>query len=76
MKTKLILILIFLVLFAVITIQNNESVPFRVFFWSFDLPKVILVPALFVLGLLFGLTAALVGRGKKKPAPAPPPKNP
>jgi len=74
MKTKLILLLIFLVLFAVIIIQNNESVPFRVFFWSFDLPKVILVPALFVLGLLFGLTAFLAGRGKKKPAP--PPKNP
>lgn len=74
MKTKLLLLLIFLVLFAVIIIQNNESVPFRVFFWSFDLPKIILVPALFVLGFLFGLTAALVGRGKKKAAP--PPKNP
>lgn len=74
MKTKLILLLVFLVLFAVIIIQNNDSVPFRVLFWSFILPKVILVPAVFVLGLLFGLTAFLAGRRTRKPSP--PPKNP
>jgi uncharacterized integral membrane protein len=77
MKTKIILLLVFLALFAVIIVQNNQNIPFRVFFWSFDLPKVILVPLLFVLGFLFGFAVALAGSKSKKAKPADNPvKNP
>jgi len=70
MKTKIILLLVFLTLFAVIIVQNTQNIPFRVFFWSFDLPKVILVPLLFVLGFLFGFAVALAGSKSKKAKPA------
>ncbi len=74
MKAKVIVLLVFLVLFAIIIIQNNENVPFTIFFWSFEIPKVILVPSLFVLGFLFGLVIALSGRRPKErqAEPAPP----
>lgn len=73
MKTKILILLVFLVLFAVIIIQNNQSVPFKTFFWSFDLPKVILVPLLFFLGFLFGLVVGLSGRKRKPKKAAEPP---
>jgi len=77
MKTKVILLLVFLTLFAVIIIQNNQNIPFRVFLWSFDLPKVILVPLLFVLGFLFGFAVALAGSRSRKAKPVvTAPKNP
>lgn len=73
MRTKVILILVFLALFAIIIIQNNQDIPFRIYFWNLIVPKVILVPLLFVLGFLVGLAAGLSGRRKKpgKPEPAP-----
>jgi uncharacterized integral membrane protein len=71
MRTKVILILIFLILFAIVIIQNNQQVPFRLFFWHFFVPKVILIPVVFIIGFLFGLAVALAGQKPKKQA-APP----
>lgn len=75
MRTKAILLLIFLILFAIIIVQNNQGVTFRVYFWSFTMPVVILVPLLFFLGFLFGLAVCLSGRKPKpkKAQPVPPP---
>jgi len=72
MRTKVILLCVFLALFTVIIVQNNQNVPFRVFVWSFDVPKVILIPLLFALGFLFGFSVALAGRKPQtnKAAPA------
>jgi uncharacterized integral membrane protein len=80
MRTKVILFLVFLVLFAVIIVQNNQNIPFRIFFWDLVVPKIILVPLLFFLGFLFGLAVGLSG-GRKKPksggpAPGPAPVQP
>jgi len=77
MKTKVILLLVFLTLFAVIIIQNNQNIPFRVFLWSFDLPKVILVPLLVGLGFLFAFSVAMAGSRSRKAKPVvTSPKNP
>ncbi len=78
MKTKVILVLVFLALFAVIIIQNNQDIPFKIYFWNLIVPKVILVPLLFVMGFLVGLAAGLSGRRKKpgKPEPVPAPEPP
>ncbi len=65
MRTKVILLLIFLVLFAIIIVQNNQEVRFRVYFWSFTMPVVIVVPLLFFLGFLFGLAVCLSARKPK-----------
>lgn len=71
MKTKVILLLAFLFLFTVIIVQNNQNIPFRIFFWSFDVPKVILIPLLFALGFLFGFSVALAGRKPRMNKAAP-----
>ena len=71
MKTKIILILVFLGLLTVMIIQNNEDIPFQVFFWGFRIPKVILVPLVFALGFLFGFSVALAGRKRKSDHAAP-----
>ncbi len=83
MRTKVILFLVFLILFAIIIVQNNQDIPFKIFFWNMIVPKVILVPLLFALGFLFGLAVCLSSRRKKPrksepapPAPAPEPTKP
>jgi uncharacterized integral membrane protein len=75
MKGKVIFILTFLCLFTIIVVQNNQNIPFRILFWSFDVPKVILIPLLFVLGFLFGFSVAWAGRKPRtnKAAPTPGP---
>jgi len=72
MKTKVILVLVFLGLMMVMIVQNNEDIPFRVFFWGFGIPKVILLPLVFALGFLFGFSVALAGRKHKPEKTAPP----
>ncbi|OGD24780.1 MAG: hypothetical protein A2Y56_02510 [Candidatus Aminicenantes bacterium RBG_13_63_10] len=72
MKTKIVLLLVFLGLLTVMIVQNNQNIPFRVFFWSFDIPKVILVPFVFALGFLIGFSVALAGRKHKPEETAPP----
>ncbi|MGB8952548.1 MAG: LapA family protein [Candidatus Aminicenantales bacterium] len=58
MKTKWIVILIFLVLLAILLIQNREIVTFRLFFWKIAMSQVILVPIAMFVGFVVGFLLA------------------
>lgn len=75
MKNKTIWILVLVVLFAVLLIQNSTKTDLKLYFWSLSGPLFILVFFIFLLGFLVGFLAAKNGhkREKKEVGPAKPP---
>ena len=66
MKAKIILGIVTAALCVVILIQNTQVVTFRVFFWRISISQIILVPIVFLVGLLLGYLFAKVKiKGKK-----------
>jgi putative membrane protein len=58
MKLKTIIILILVVLFVVIAIQNTKAVPIRILFWTISMSRIILIPLLMLIGFVVGFLAA------------------
>ncbi|MDO9577407.1 MAG: LapA family protein [Candidatus Cloacimonadales bacterium] len=65
MKFKSYLILAILLLTAIILIQNTEVVEFKIFFWQISMSRIILFPALLVIGFIVGYIIAKVHRHKR-----------
>jgi len=65
MKTKTIIILVLVVLFLVIAIQNTEAVLFQVLFWKISISRIILIPLLLLAGFIIGFLAAEVLKKKE-----------
>ncbi len=66
MKAKIILGIVTAALCVVILIQNTQVVTFRVFFWRISISQIILVPIVFLVGLLLGYLFAKVKIKSKK----------
>ena len=68
MRAKIILLLILLVLFTIFVTQNTEQTIINVFFWTVELPKIVLLIITLVVGVVLGLIAVTVFNSDKKKA--------
>ena len=67
MKSRTIWILVLVVLFAILLIQNSSKMtPLKFYFWSIYAPLFILVFFIFLIGFLVGFLAAKSGQKKDK----------
>lgn len=55
MKVKTIIILILIVLFSIILIQNTQVVTVQLFFWKLSLSRIILIVVPLFIGFIIGL---------------------
>jgi uncharacterized integral membrane protein len=60
MKLKTIIILILVVLFVVIAIQNTQAVTIQILFWKISMSRIIFIPLLMLLGFVIGFLVAQV----------------
>jgi len=65
-KFKLTLVFIVSALVFIFVVQNWEVVPLRFLFWSFEVPRLVLVMMLLIFGFLFGLVYATFSRSKEQ----------
>ena len=66
MKTKIILFMIIIVLFTVFITQNTENVDIYVFFWKYNISKIILIVMIGFVGVLLGLILDSIFRSRQK----------
>lgn len=65
MKPKAIVILVLVILFLIILIQNTHETVLRMLFWSISMPQVILIAVVLVGGFILGYLASLLARKKR-----------
>jgi len=63
MKPKTIIILFLLLVFIIILFQNLNTYPIQLLFWKFNVSRIILFPAILLLGILIGF---IMGKKRKK----------
>jgi len=66
MKPKTIFIIAILLLFAIIIIQNTELAGFQILFWKVEMSRAILLPIIFIAGLIIGFLGCLIITKKKQ----------
>jgi uncharacterized integral membrane protein len=68
MRAKIIILLILLILFTIFVTQNTEQTIMNVFFWTVEMPKIVLLIITLVIGVVLGLIAvtAFSNSNKKK----------
>ena len=65
MKPKTIFIIVILLLFGIIIIQNTEMAGFQFYFWKVEMSRAILLPIIFIAGLIIGFLSRLIITKKK-----------
>ena len=65
MKSKTIFIIAILLLFAIIIFQNTELAGFQILFWKVEMSRAILLPIIFIAGLIIGFLGCLIITKKK-----------
>ena len=66
MKTKTILVLVFIALFVIILIQNTQVVTLRLFFWKTGISQIILISLTMAIGFVVGyIVAKITGKSHK-----------
>jgi uncharacterized integral membrane protein len=65
MKPKTIFIIAIILLFVIIIIQNTELAGFQLLFWKVEMSRAILLPIIFVAGLIIGFLGCLIITKKK-----------
>jgi uncharacterized integral membrane protein len=65
MKPKTIFIIVILLLFGIIIIQNTEMAGFQLYFWKVEMSRAILLPIIFIAGLIIGFFGCLIMTKKK-----------
>ncbi|HHE37414.1 MAG TPA: DUF1049 domain-containing protein [Candidatus Cloacimonetes bacterium] len=65
MKPKTIIILILFILFIILLIQNTKVVEFRVYFWTISMSRIIIYPAILIIGFFIGYITAIISKKKK-----------
>ena len=55
MRFKLLLISLLFLLFAIIAAQNTIPTDFKFLFWNVQLPLIVMIVVIFILGLIIGL---------------------
>jgi len=66
MKPKTIVLLVLIVLFVIILIQNTQVVTLRLFFWKIGMSQIILIPLTMLIGLVIGYIVAQVTGNRHK----------
>ena len=66
MKPKTIFIIAILLLFVIIIIQNTELSGFQILFWKVEMSRAILLPIIFITGLIIGFLGCLIITKKKQ----------
>jgi len=65
MKPKTIFIMAMLLLFGIIIIQNTEVTGVQLLFWKVEMSTAILLPIIFISGLIIGFLGCLIITQKK-----------
>jgi uncharacterized integral membrane protein len=65
MKPKTIFIMAMLLLFGIIIIQNTEVAGVQLLFWKVEMSRAILLPIIFISGLIIGFLVCLIITKKK-----------
>ena len=65
MKFKSYLILAILLLIIIVFIQNMEIVKFQIYFWQINISRIILFPALLIIGFIAGYFTVKLHRRKR-----------
>jgi len=60
MKLKSVLIIVLLILFGIIIIQNTEVAGFQILFWKVEMSRAILFPFIFITGLITGFLGGMI----------------
>ena len=66
MKPKTIFISAIILLFVIIIIQNTELAGFQLLFWKVEMSRAILLPIIFITGLIIGFLGCLIITKKKQ----------
>ena len=67
MRTKLIVISILFLLFAILAVQNTITTDLKIFIWNLQIPLIVLIVVVFIIGLVIGIiTCSVYERRKKK----------
>ncbi len=67
MKTKAIILLILIVLFAIFVSQNTEVIKISAFFWTFQMSTIVLISLTGLAGIIIGfIIASLASSSQKK----------
>lgn len=66
MRIKIIIIAILFLLFAIIATQNTITTELKFLFWSVQVPLIVMIVVIFILGLVIGLIFSSNYERKKK----------
>lgn len=66
MRTKLIVISILFLLFAILAVQNIITIDLKIFFWNLQVPLIVLIVVVFIIGLVIGIITCSVYERRKK----------
>jgi uncharacterized integral membrane protein len=65
MRPKTIFIIVSLLLFVILIIQNTDVAGFQLYFWKVEMSRAILLPIIFIAGLITGFFGCLIMTKKK-----------
>ena len=66
MRTKIIFIALLFLLFAILAVQNTISTELKFFFWAINIPLIVMIVVIFILGLVIGLISSNMYERKMK----------
>ena len=62
MKPKVIVLLVFILLFLIVLIQNTEVITLRLFFWTISMSQIILIVFILLGGFAIGYMTSMLTR--------------
>jgi uncharacterized integral membrane protein len=65
-RTKLIIISVLFLLFAILAVQNTTTTELKIFFWNLSVPLIVLIVVIFIIGLVIGIFTCSVYERRKK----------
>jgi uncharacterized integral membrane protein len=69
MNIKIIIIIVLVILFGVILIQNTEIVTFQLLFWKIGMSRIILISFMLLLGFVMGYVVAKLPKRRTEKTP-------
>jgi len=64
MNAKIVIILVLIILFSVILIQNTEIVTFHLLFWKIGMSRIIMISFMLLVGFVIGFIVAKLSKHK------------
>ncbi len=65
MKAKLIVMLVLIILFLIILIQNTQVIDLNLFFWTISMSQIILIVFVLLGGFILGFLTSMLSRKRK-----------